>query len=157
MNNVTLIGRLTRDPELKYLANSGTPVATFGIAVDRPYTNKEGKKNPDFINIEVWNKPAENCATYISKGSLVGIQGSIRVDSYKDAQGVTKSYVKVRANDVRFLSSKSKTQYQANPQQPMPTTQFTPDMQPYNLQPEFDSQMGGHEFLESDMDIPFIN
>lgn len=141
MNNVTLVGRLTRDPELRYLTGSGTPVANFGIAVDRGYTNKEGKKEVDFINIEVWNKSAENCANYISKGSLVGIQGAIRVDTYLGQQGERKSAVKVRANDIRFLGSKPKVEYQAQPTQP----DFTPSMEPNFME------------LEQNFDIPFDN
>lgn len=107
MNNVSLVGRLVRDPELRYIPGAGTPVATFSIAVDRDFTNKEGQREADFINIQVWNKAAENCANYLSKGSLVGIQGSIRVESYlKDDEKRTAT--KIRANSVKFLSSNKK-------------------------------------------------
>ena len=106
MNQVILIGRLTRDPELRYIAGSGTPVAQFGIAVDREFAGKDGKKETDFIDIQVWGKSAENCANYIGKGSLVGIQGSLRVDNYKNEAGENRRVTRVNANKVQFLDSR---------------------------------------------------
>ena len=110
MNNVVLVGRLTRDPELKYIPGSGTAVVNFAIAVDREFTGKDGKKETDFIDIQVWGKSAENCANYIGKGSLVAIQGSIRVDSYQDQEGNNRKITKVNANRVQFLDSKKDKQ-----------------------------------------------
>ena len=110
MNHVVLVGRLTRDVELKYIQGSGTPVANFAIAVDREFTGKDGKKEVDFIDIQVWGKSAENCATYIGKGSLVAIQGSIRVDSYQDQEGNNRRTTRVNANRVQFLDSKKDKQ-----------------------------------------------
>ena len=110
MNNVVLVGRLTRDPELKYIPGSGTAVSNFAIAVDREFTGKDGKKETDFIDIQVWGKSAENCANYIGKGSLVAIQGSIRVDSYQDQEGNNKKITRVNANRVQFLDSKKEKQ-----------------------------------------------
>ena len=110
MNNVVLVGRLTRDVELKYIQGSGTPVANFAIAVDREFTGKDGKKEVDFIDIQVWGKSAENCANYIGKGSLVAIQGSIRVDSYQDQDGNNRKITRVNANRVQFLDSKKDNQ-----------------------------------------------
>ena len=106
MNQVILIGRLTRDPELRYLTGSGTPVAQFAIAVDREFTGKDGKKETDFIDIQVWGKSAENCANYIGKGSLVGIQGSLRIDNYKNEAGENRRSVRVNANRVQFLDNR---------------------------------------------------
>ena len=110
MNNVVLVGRLTRDMELKYIPGSGTPVANFAIAVDREFTGKDGKKETDFIDIQVWGKSAENCANYIGKGSLVAIQGAIRVDSYQDQEGNNRKTTRVNANRVQFLDSKKDKQ-----------------------------------------------
>ena len=110
MNNVVLVGRLTRDVELKYIQGSGTAVANFARAVDREFTGKDGKKEVDFIDIQVWGKSAENCATYIGKGSLVAIQGSIRVDSYQDQDGNNRKITRVNANRVQFLDSKKDNQ-----------------------------------------------
>lgn len=106
MNTINLIGRLTKDPELKYIQGTGNAVARFTIAVDRGFTKKDGTKETDFINIEVWNKSAENCSNYIAKGSLVGVTGSLRIDNYKDQQGEYKSFTKVLANNIQFLNAK---------------------------------------------------
>ena len=110
MNNVVLVGRLTRDVDLKYIQGSGTPVASFTMAVDREFAGKDGKKETDFIDIQVWGKSAENCANYISKGSLVAIQGAIRVDSYQDQEGNNRKITRVNANRVQFLDSKKDKQ-----------------------------------------------
>lgn len=108
MNYVVLVGRLTREVELRYLPGAGTPVANFGLAVDREFSGKDGKKETDFIDIQVWGKSAENCANYIGKGSLVAIQGSIRIDSYQNQAGETRKATRVNANRVQFLDSKNK-------------------------------------------------
>lgn len=81
MNNVILIGRLTKDPELKYIPGSGTAVSTFTIAVDRDYVKKDGTKETDFIPVEVMGKLAEVCANNLEKGRLIAVQGSIRVET----------------------------------------------------------------------------
>ncbi|EQG79461.1 single-stranded DNA-binding family protein [Clostridioides difficile DA00183] len=87
MNQVVLVGRLTRDPELRYIPGTGTPVASFTIAIDRDYVKKDGSKETDFIPVEVMGKSAEFCANYITKGRLVALQGSIRVDNYQTQSG----------------------------------------------------------------------
>ena len=103
MNSVIIIGRLTRDPELRYIPSTGKAVATFNIAVDRPYTGKDGQKQTDFFNIVVWGKMAENCANYLAKGRLAAIKGSIQNRSY-DAQDGTKRYItEIVADQVQFL------------------------------------------------------
>lgn len=107
MNLVMLIGRLTRDPELKYLQGSGTPVANFSVAVDREVTGKDGKKEVDFIDIQVWGKSAENCTNYISKGSKVAIQGSLRIDTYQNQAGENRKITRVNATRVQFLDNKN--------------------------------------------------
>ena len=110
MNHVVLIGRLTKDVELKYIQGTGTPVANFAIAVDREFTGKDGKKEVDFINIQVWGKSAENCSNYIGKGSLVGVQGSIRIDLYQNKEGENRKITRVNANRVQFLDTKRSEQ-----------------------------------------------
>lgn len=102
MNLATLVGRLVKDPELKYIPGSGMAVANFTVAIDRDFTTKDGKKETDFIDIQVWGKSAENCANYIGKGSLVGIQGSIRVEKY-EKDGESRTFTKINANKVQFL------------------------------------------------------
>ena len=107
MNLVMLIGRLTRDPDLKYLQGSGTPVANFSVAVDREFAGKDGKKEVDFIDIQVWGKSAENCTNYISKGSKVAIQGSLRIDTYQNQAGENRKITRVNAIRVQFLDNKN--------------------------------------------------
>ena len=110
MNHVVLIGRLTKDVELKYIQGTGTPVANFAIAVDREFTGKDGKKEVDFIDIQVWGKSAESCSNYIGKGSLVGVQGSIRIDLYQNKEGENRKITRVNANRVQFLDTKRSEQ-----------------------------------------------
>lgn len=105
INNTTLVGRLTRDPELRY-TQSGIATARFTIAVDRPFTGQDGKREADFINCVVWRKQAENVAQYLKKGSLAGVVGRIQTGSYeKDGQKVYT--VEVVADSVRFLDTKN--------------------------------------------------
>ena len=102
MNKVTLIGRLTKDPELKYTPGAGTAVTTFTIAVDRRFT-KDGQKEADFIPVVVWGKQAESTAQYVTKGKLIGVAGRIQVRTY-DAKDGSKRYVtEVIADEVQFL------------------------------------------------------
>jgi len=110
MNSVILIGRLTKDPELRFLPVNGTPVSTFSVAVDKQLSKEKkqefeakGQPTADFINIVVWGKQAENCANYLAKGRLVAIQGRLQSRSY-DAKDGTKRYVtEVVAGNVQFL------------------------------------------------------
>jgi single stranded DNA-binding protein (ssb) len=102
LNKVVLIGRLTKDPELKFTPGTGTAVATFTIAVDRRFS-KDGQKEADFVPIVVWGKQAESTANYTGKGKLIGISGRIQTRSY-DAKDGTKRYVtEVIAEEVQFL------------------------------------------------------
>lgn len=98
LNRVILIGRLTQDPELRYTQN-GTAVASFTLAVNRKFQRDEA----DFIPIVVWNKPAENCANYLGKGSAVAIEGRLQVRSYEAQDGQKRRVTEVVADDVRFL------------------------------------------------------
>lgn len=107
LNKVVLIGRLTRDPELKY-TSSGKAVAQFTIACDRPFSSNEGEREADFIPIVVWNKNAENCAEYIKKGSLVAVEGRIQVRNYENKDGNRVYVTEVISENVRFLDNKTK-------------------------------------------------
>lgn len=109
MNNVVIVGRLTKDPELRYLT-SGTAVATFTMAIDRDYKNKDGSITTDFIPVEIMGKPAEFVANYITKGRLVGVQGSIRVDRYETSDGEKRTFTKVAGRNIQALESKSKAE-----------------------------------------------
>ncbi len=106
LNQVVLIGRLARDPELKYTAAEGVPLVNFTIAVDRFTPNQAGEKEADFIRILAWRKQAENCATYLSKGNKVAVEGRLQVRSYDDKEGVRRSIAEVVARRVVFLESR---------------------------------------------------
>ena len=109
MNNVILIGRLTRDPEIRYTANTQMAVATLTIAVDRPAKAGEERK-ADFPRITVFGRQAENCEKYISKGSRIAVQGRIQTGQYKDKDGKTVYTTDVIADRVEFLEFREKTE-----------------------------------------------
>ena len=102
MNNVSLIGRLTRDPEVRYTSGSQMAVARFSIAIDRPVRNG-GERQTDFPNIVVFGRQAENCERFLGKGRLVGVQGRIQTGSYTNKDGVKVYTTEVVANNVEFL------------------------------------------------------
>jgi len=108
MNNVILVGRLTKDPELRYVGERNTAVTIFSLAVDRGYKTLQGERKVDFINIEIWDKQAEIFCTYMEKGKMVGIEGKLIVDNYKNENGEYRYITRVRANSFKFLDSKSK-------------------------------------------------
>ena len=108
LNSVVLVGRLTRDPELRYAA-SGAPIARFSLAVDRIGKGPSGEKQTDFIRISCFNKQAELVANYLQKGALVGIEGSLRINVVPQADGSKREYAEVTCNRVTFLSSKRET------------------------------------------------
>lgn len=99
MNNVVLIGRLTKDPELSHIKDD-TAMCKFTLAVDR-----QGKDGADFIRIVTWNKTAENCSKYLAKGRQAAVQGRIQTGSYKNKDGHTVYTTDVIANNVQFLGS----------------------------------------------------
>ena len=107
MNNIILIGRLTKDPDLRY-TQAGKAVCSFTLAVDRPYSGDN--KEADFINIIVWNKVGENCAQYLSKGRKVAVQGRLQIRNYEDDKGQRRYITEVVANSVEFLEFGNKQQ-----------------------------------------------
>ena len=106
MNKVFLIGRLTRDPELRYTGNN-TAVASFVIAVNRNFTNQQGERDADFFNVTVWRKQAENVKNYLSKGSQVAIEGRLQSNTYDDANGQKRTSIDVVADNVEFIGSRN--------------------------------------------------
>ena len=102
INRVILLGRLTADPEMRYLS-SGNPVTNFTLAVERPFTNQQGEKETDFINIVVWRKLAELCSEYLVKGQKAAVEGRLQVRSYEDKQGQRRTIAEVVAENVQFL------------------------------------------------------
>lgn len=157
MNKVVLIGRLTRDPDLRY-PSTNVPVANFTIAVNRPFENQNGERVADFINIIVWRKQAENVKKYIGKGSLVAVEGRIQTRNYEGQDGKRVYVTEVVADSVQFLESKSQSQNRGasfgmdsqmdTPEEniPLPTT---------NIEEEDPFANFGNEIEISDDDLPF--
>ncbi len=102
LNVVVLVGRLVRDPEIRYTP-AGVAVGSFTVAVDRPFTNQQGERETDFVDVVVWRKLAETCASHLSKGRLVGVEGRLQVRSYETPEGQRRRVAEVVARDVRFL------------------------------------------------------
>ncbi|GAW93710.1 single-stranded DNA-binding protein [Calderihabitans maritimus] len=102
LNRVILIGRLTRDPELRY-TTGGVAVASFTLAVDRPYTNQQGERDTDFIRIVCWRKLAETCANNLNKGRLVAVDGRLQIRNWEGQDGQRRQTAEVVADTVRFL------------------------------------------------------
>ena len=107
INNVTVVGRLTRAVDLRYTSN-GTAYASFTLAVDRDFKNQNGERETDFINCAMWRKPAENLANYTKKGSLIGVSGRIQTRNYENEQGQRVYVTEVLAEKFSFLESAKK-------------------------------------------------
>lgn len=155
MNDVSLVGRLTKDPELKYISGSGTAVCNFTLAVDKQLSKakkkefeQQGKPTADFIRIVVWGKQGENVANYCSKGQLVSVSGSIRTSSDRDSNGNVNYYVDVVAFHVGFLSYSNNNQQNSQQNQ-----QNNQQGNQYNNSEAF-TEKELQDMLDSD-DIPF--
>ena len=123
---MVLIGRLTRDPELRY-TNNGTPTASFTLAVDRSYKNDSGERETDFIDVVVWRQMAEHCANYLAKGKLAAVDGKLQIRAYMAKDGSKRKSVEVVADTVRFLSPVNKIStgdrnYTAEEEKPWPVS-----------------------------------
>jgi len=112
INRVVLIGRLTKDVELRY-TQSGVAVGTFSLAVNRPFTNANGEREADFINAVIWRKAAENFANFTHKGALVAIEGRLQTRNYEDGNGKRVYVTEVVADNFSLLEKKSDSQQSA--------------------------------------------
>lgn len=112
LNRIVLVGRLTRDPELRYTPANGVAVASFTLAVNRRFVQQGQQREADFIPIVVWRNQAENCAKYLGKGSLVAVEGRLQIRNYEDREGQRRIAAEVVADQVQFLES-SKDRQQA--------------------------------------------
>ncbi|KOO45932.1 single-stranded DNA-binding protein [Priestia koreensis] len=106
MNRVILVGRLTKDPELRYTPN-GVAVATFTLAVNRTFTNQQGEREADFINCVVWRRPAENVANFLKKGSLAGVDGRVQTRNFEGQDGKRVYITEIVAESVQFLEPRT--------------------------------------------------
>ncbi|EHL11114.1 hypothetical protein HMPREF9629_00651 [Peptoanaerobacter stomatis] len=110
MNTVIMIGRLIRDPELRYITSTGNAVTRFSIAVDRAFAAKDAEVTADFFNIVVWGKRAETCVNYLAKGRMVAIRGRLQNNNYTDKDGVKRYSTEIIAEEVKFIDYGDKKQ-----------------------------------------------
>lgn len=171
INNVVLVGRLTRDPDLRY-TSSGVAVATFSLAVNRNFTSQNGERETDFINCVIWRKPAETLANYARKGTLIGLTGRIQTRNYESQQGQRVYVTEVVADNFQLLESKAVNDqrrqaagnFDNNVSQPFNNNNNSFDQpassQPFSGMPGFDrdasnTPLGGSSIDISDDDLPF--
>ena len=112
MNRIILLGRLVKDPDVK-VTTSGKTVCTFTLAVDRPFSGKDGKREADFINIQTWNKTAELIGNYVSKGQRLLVDGRLQIRSYDGKDGNKHYVTEVIADRVEFIERKEKSAQKA--------------------------------------------
>ena len=145
INNVTLIGRLTKDVELKYTP-ANQAVATFTLAVNRTFKNANGERETDFINCVIWRQSAENFANWAKKGNLIGITGRIQTRSYENQQGQRVYITEVIAENFQMLESRNQQQGQQQAQPQQATQQQAKQPDPF---------AGGAPTSLNDDDLPF--
>lgn len=126
MNRIILLGRLVKDPDVK-VTTSGKTVCTFTLAVDRPFSGKDGKREADFINIQTWNKTAELIGNYVSKGQRLLVDGRLQIRSYDGKDGQKHYATEVVADRVEFIERKADVQKQPTSMAQM-GTDVTKDM-----------------------------
>ena len=114
MNNVVMIGRLTKEPELKYTGSNNTALCNFSIAVDRSFAKKDDEIKADFFNVSVWGKIAETCSKYLKKGRQVAIKGRFQNNNYTDKDGVKRYSVELVAEQVDFIDWGDKSKEEKN-------------------------------------------
>ena len=119
MNKVVLVGRLTAKPELRYTA-SNTAYTRFSVAVNRNFTNADGKRDADFINVVAWRKQAETISKYFDKGNLIALEGRLQTGSYDDKDGNKRYTVEVALDNFEFVESKSAREASSNNYEPTP-------------------------------------
>jgi single-strand DNA-binding protein len=118
VNRIFLIGRLTRDPELRYVP-SGQPVANFTLAVDRSFKNSQGERDTDFVDIVAWRKSAELATQHLSKGRLVAVEGRLQIRSYEAQDGSRRKVAEVVTDRIQFLDRKNGTSARAEESGPI--------------------------------------
>ena len=150
MNKAILIGRLTRDPELRY-TSSNRAVCQFTVAIDRPFTNQStGQREADFINVVAWDKTGENVGKYMAKGRLIAVEGRIQTRNYENNEGRRVYVTEVIANNVQFLESRNAANNNAINDMPEPPMEKTP----YDFDDDSGSNSTNEETMSTEKD-PF--
>ncbi|MDF2911613.1 MAG: single-stranded DNA-binding protein [Sporolactobacillus laevolacticus] len=153
INRVVLVGRLTKNPELRYTPN-GVAVTSFTIAVNRPFSNQQGDRDADFIPVVVWRRQAENAANFLQKGSLAGVEGRIQTRSYENNEGRRVYITEVVADSVQFLEPKGARHAEGgNFAAPVPSSPDQHSYAPSNHQ----SNSGGQNQGAPSFEDPFAN
>ncbi|NFR85695.1 single-stranded DNA-binding protein [Clostridium botulinum] len=129
MNKVVLIGRLTKDPELKFTPGAGTAVTTLTLAVDK-YNSKTGQREADFVPVVIWGKQAESTANYMVKGSQMAISGRIQTRNYEAKDGTKRYVTEVVATEVQFLSKSNDSNSGNSSSSPFDNGNFDEDINP---------------------------
>ena len=150
INRVVLVGRMTRDPELRRTPQ-GDAVTSFTLAVNRNFTSRDGQQQADFINCVVWRKSAENVERYCSKGSLVGVEGRIQTRSYDNTQGQKAYVVEVICDSVQFMETRAVNEEQSK--KDIYQTDYNENSLLRDLEKEFDNSLNTFEISEDD--LPF--
>lgn len=146
VNRVVLVGRLTKDPEMRRTSND-VPLVTFQLAVNRPFRNQQGETDADFIRCVVWRRQAENVEKYVSKGNMVGVDGRIQSRTYDDQDGNRRYVTEVVADSVQFLEPKG-----TQPPRDMPSSEPRNNQEQSQKQEE-DSDLDHIDI--ADDDLPF--
>ena len=156
INRVVLVGRLTKDPDLRYTP-SGAAVARFTLAVSRTFSNAQGERETDFINCTVWRKQAENTANFLKKGSLAGVEGRIQTGSYEGQDGKRVYTTEVVADSVQFLEPKNANTDRSQGQQPsyQQNQSPSPSQQNHTRVDEDPFSSGSGPIEVPDDDLPF--
>lgn len=157
MNSVQLIGRLTKDIDLRY-TQSGTAVGSFNLAVERNFKNADGERETDFIRCQIWRKAAENLEKFTSKGSLIGIEGSVQTRNYENNQGQRVYVTEINVDNFTLLESKKDSQnnQMANDYSSQNATDgnYTQSNQ-NNSQGNLNANANGGSINVTDDDLPF--
>lgn len=153
INNTTLVGRLTKNPELRY-TGSGTAVTSFTLAVERNFKNAQGERETDFINCVIWREQAENLANFALKGSLLGITGNIQTRNYENNEGRTIYVTEVVADNFQMLEPKAVTDQRRNGQQSNQNNQQQNNYNPQSNQQQHNNQQSNSNPFD---DVDFSN
>lgn len=153
MNRTVIVGRLTRDPDLRYTPN-GVAVANFTVAINRPFKNHQGEQEADFINCVAWRKQAENLSNYMKKGSQIGVDGRLQSRSYDGQDGKKVFVTEILAEQIQFMESRG--QQSETSQQPQQNS-YQGTRQQSQTAPAADSPFGqeGEQINIKDDDLPF--
>lgn len=151
INRVVLVGRMTKDPELRRTAQ-GDAVTSFTLAVNRNFKNASGNTEADFINCVIWKKSAENVERYCSKGSLVGVEGRLQSRTYDNSQGQKVFVVEVICDSVQFLDTRQQDQAPMNTQrvQQMVNNEYSRNPVTNNIEPEY-PDVNTYDIMEDDI------